>query len=105
MPNAGSVAVITLLLGWTLVGWAVAIAMAVRSVPVTEAAQEASPVHAATPARPVGSGLATEIEQLAQLHQDGVLSDDEFTAAKLALSAGSADTSEALGRRYRECYL
>lgn len=33
VPNAGSVAVINLLLGWTLVGWVVALAMAVRDKP------------------------------------------------------------------------
>lgn len=31
VPNMGSVVVINLLLGWTLVGWVVALAMAVRS--------------------------------------------------------------------------
>ncbi len=31
VPNAGSVVVINLFLGWTLVGWVVALAMAVRS--------------------------------------------------------------------------
>jgi hypothetical protein len=31
VPNAGSVVVINLLLGWTLVGWAVSLAMAARS--------------------------------------------------------------------------
>ena len=30
VPNRGSVAVINLLLGWTLVGWVVALAMAAR---------------------------------------------------------------------------
>lgn len=33
VPNVGSVIVINVLLGWTLVGWAVAMAMAVRTVP------------------------------------------------------------------------
>lgn len=33
VPNIGSVIVINLLLGWTLVGWVVALAMAVRTVP------------------------------------------------------------------------
>lgn len=31
VPNMGSVVVINVLLGWTLVGWVVALAMAVRS--------------------------------------------------------------------------
>lgn len=33
VPNFGSVVVINILLGWTLVGWAVALALAVRDVP------------------------------------------------------------------------
>lgn len=33
VPNAGSVAVINVFLGWTLIGWVVALAMAVRTVP------------------------------------------------------------------------
>ena len=33
VPNLGSIAVINVLLGWTLVGWAVALAMAARSLP------------------------------------------------------------------------
>ena len=33
VPNVGSVGVINLFLGWTLVGWVVALAMAARSAP------------------------------------------------------------------------
>jgi hypothetical protein len=33
VPNIGSVVVINLFLGWTLVGWVVALAMSARSVP------------------------------------------------------------------------
>jgi len=33
VPNQGSVAVINVFLGWTLIGWVVALAMAARSVP------------------------------------------------------------------------
>jgi hypothetical protein len=33
VPNTGSVVVINLLLGWSLIGWVVALAMAVRTVP------------------------------------------------------------------------
>ena len=32
-PNMGSVGVINLFLGWTVVGWVVALAMALRDVP------------------------------------------------------------------------
>lgn len=33
VPNVWSVFVINLFLGWTLIGWVIALAMAVRSVP------------------------------------------------------------------------
>lgn len=33
VPNKGSVLVLNLFLGWTLVGWVVALAMAARSAP------------------------------------------------------------------------
>lgn len=33
VPNIGSVIVINIFLGWTLIGWVVALAMAARSVP------------------------------------------------------------------------
>ena len=34
MPNDGSVIVVNVLLGWTVVGWIIALAMACRSKPV-----------------------------------------------------------------------
>jgi uncharacterized membrane protein len=33
VPNVGSVIVVDLLLGWTLIGWVVAMAMAARTIP------------------------------------------------------------------------
>ena len=33
VPNRGSVVVINVFLGWTLIGWVIALAMACRSVP------------------------------------------------------------------------
>ena len=35
VPNTGSVLVVNVFLGWTLVGWVVALAMAARSRPAT----------------------------------------------------------------------
>ncbi len=35
VPNIGSVVVINLFLGWTFIGWVVALAMAARSRPAT----------------------------------------------------------------------
>lgn len=33
VPNVGSIFVINLFLGWTLIGWVVALAMAARTIP------------------------------------------------------------------------
>ena len=33
VPNVGSIIVVDLLLGWTLIGWVVAMAMAARTIP------------------------------------------------------------------------
>jgi len=44
VPDIGSVAVINILLGWTLAGWAIALALALRSVsPASPAAQTLPP--------------------------------------------------------------
>lgn len=47
VPNLGSIAVVNILLGWTLAGWVVALAMATRSVtqsgPVVQLIQNAPP--------------------------------------------------------------
>ena len=37
VPNTGSVVIVDLLLGWTVIGWIVAMAMAVRSKPAAAA--------------------------------------------------------------------
>jgi hypothetical protein len=44
-----------------------------------------APAQAAAPA---GSDLTAQLQQLAQLHNAGVLSDEEFAAAKAKLLAG-----------------
>jgi Short C-terminal domain len=47
--------------------------------------QYAQPVYAApppAPAAPAGDDMPAQLEKLAQLHTNGVLSDDEFAAAK-----------------------
>jgi len=37
VPNIGSIIVINFFLGWTLIGWVIALAMAARSVPPRQA--------------------------------------------------------------------
>jgi len=48
--------------------------------------QQASPQQAPPPASaPAPSSMTDQLNQLAALHQQGVLTDDEFTAAKAKL--------------------
>jgi hypothetical protein len=47
--------------------------------------QYAPPPAAAPPAAGGGDDLVSQIQELAQLHQQGILSDDEFAAAKQRL--------------------
>ena len=51
-----------------------------------QAQQQAAPPPESAPA--VGSDLTAQLEQLAQLHNAGVLSDEEFSEAKQKLLAG-----------------
>lgn len=56
VPDLGSVAVINVLLGWTLIGWAAALAMALRSAAPPAAVQIVNNLPAAAP--PDGLGWA-----------------------------------------------
>jgi hypothetical protein len=52
------------------------------------AADAQSTQQAYTPPPPAGNDLTAQLQQLAQLHDSGVLSDEEFAAAKQKLLAG-----------------
>jgi len=56
-----------------------------------QAAQQAAPAAAApeAPAAPAGDDLVAQLEKLAGLKASGVLSEEEFAAAKAKLIAGS----------------
>jgi Short C-terminal domain len=51
------------------------------------AAQAPPPQYQQPPAAPQSSPMVDQLNQLAELHQRGVLSDDEFSAAKAKLFA------------------
>lgn len=78
VPDIGSVAKINLFLGWTVVGWVVALAMALRSA-------RASPIEASASVSPAGDATIEGFKQLADLHERGQLTDEEFAAAKAQL--------------------
>ncbi len=66
-PNRGWVLLLNLFLGWTGIGWAVALGLGLAS----RAAPEAS--------------LSDQLERLASLRDTGALSDDEFARSKRLL--------------------
>ena len=55
--------------------------------------QQAPPPQAAPAA---GPSIADQLEQIAALHQQGVLSDDEFAAAKAKLLAAGSRAGDAV---------
>lgn len=68
-PNKGSIIVINVLLGWTIVGWVVALAMAARDVPPrpqpTPFAQPPQPGQFAQPPQPTQFAQPPQPEQVA----------------------------------------
>ncbi len=50
--NVGSVAVLDIFLGWSIIGWAIALAMAVRSTASTTVAVSGFPAPPGLPAAP-----------------------------------------------------
>jgi len=54
VPDIGSVAVINILLGWTLVGWVAALALALRSVNTDSPGTQSPPRIPPWPAPPPG---------------------------------------------------
>jgi len=59
-----------------------------QGVADAQAQQQAAPAPAAPPPAPAAPDLTAQLQQLAQLHTAGVLSDEEFAAAKQKLLAG-----------------
>lgn len=76
-PQRTAIFVLNLLLGWTLVGWVLALVWAFIK-PATPSAG-ASPVVT----------TSSELERLAELHRSGALTSDEFAAAKAKVVAGA----------------
>ncbi|MGS1109146.1 superinfection immunity protein [Achromobacter anxifer] len=95
-PNIVSIALVNLLLGWTLVGWVVAMAWAcaARKEAAPEQASSrsaagvaAAPQVAAMPAVAPTLSVADELRKLADLKAQGILSEEEFTAQKVKVLA------------------
>ncbi|MFY3630377.1 superinfection immunity protein [Achromobacter xylosoxidans] len=88
-PNMVSIALVNVFLGWTLVGWVVAMAWgcAARQERQLGAAPKdvMPPKPDVSPTRPASApsaSVADELRKLADLKQQGILSDEEFAAQK-----------------------
>lgn len=82
-PNLTSIALLNLLLGWTVLGWVVAFVWACKpraqEVVVSEAIH--SPDQAPT------QSMTAKLRELARLREEGILTDDEFQAQKAKVLA------------------
>lgn len=84
-----AIVVLNVLLGWTLVGWVIALVWAFtaeRPAPVVQIAQ-------APPGPPVSGHThkddAADIERFAKLRDDGLITQEEFDAKKRAILQGA----------------
>ncbi|CAB3922614.1 superinfection immunity protein [Achromobacter deleyi] len=89
--NFASIAIVNIFLGWTFIGWVVALAWACSSKPTNTEPRIQSvgpspvrPASAAVTAAPKTS-VADEIQKLANLRADGLITDDEFNTQKAKL--------------------
>jgi hypothetical protein len=92
-PNDWSISLLNLLLGWTVLGWLIALIWSVSAIPARENATGGDYSEIGdmvkTSSSPTPSGAADEIAKLADLHAKGLLTDDEFRAAKAKVIGGA----------------
>lgn len=95
--NADSITLLNLFLGWTLIGWVVALVWATSNEAPTKVVVAAAPTPAPTPAPGVTLSVADELEKLVRLRDNGALTEAEFTEQKarvLNMGAASVPTPE-----------
>lgn len=90
-PNLTPTVLVNLFLGWTLIGWVVAMVMAHKStepqkVEVVYSTPAPTP-PAMAPAPAAKPSLADELIKLAELKEKGLLSEEEFNQQKAKLLA------------------
>lgn len=92
-PNLTPTVLVNLFLGWTLIGWVVAMVMAHKStepqkVEVVYSTPTPAPERPAmAPAPAAKPSLADELIKLAELKEKGLLSEEEFNQQKAKLLA------------------
>ncbi|TEA79811.1 superinfection immunity protein [Allopusillimonas ginsengisoli] len=89
--NINSIALVNIFLGWTLVGWVVAIAWACKEKHAVEAprAEEVTSPPRSPNAQTYTStsSVADQLTKLATLKEKGILTDEEFASQKAKLLA------------------
>ncbi|WPB54957.1 superinfection immunity protein [Xylophilus sp. GOD-11R] len=84
-PRIIPIALIDILLGWTVVGWIVAMVWSVRAPEVVAAGEENenSPyVIVQEPSRYPPNSAAESLKELAKLRAEGAITEEEYVAAK-----------------------
>ena len=86
-PSLSSIVLINVFLGWSLIGWVVAIAWACAGSSKPPAAARTSPSAQPAPASPapgaaVATSIADELQKLVALKAQGTLTEEEFAALK-----------------------
>lgn len=74
--NRSSIALLNLLLGWTFIGWVVALIWSATSVTPTPSTERVPPAN---------SSFADELLKLADLRDKGILTQAEFESKKSAM--------------------
>ncbi|QHJ01708.1 superinfection immunity protein [Xylophilus rhododendri] len=86
-PSLVPIALVDILLGWTVIGWVVAMVWAVRRAEVAVEAvgggEENDPyVIVNEPSRYPANSAAESLKELAKLRAEGAISEEEYVAAK-----------------------
>ena len=82
-PQRGAIWILTICLGWTLVGWVAALVWACTNS--QRVVLERSEMPLASTATPAPVSTADEIEQFSRLKESGVITAEEFEAKKRQL--------------------
>ncbi|MFD2755691.1 superinfection immunity protein [Comamonas terrae] len=90
-PNMTPTVLVNIFLGWTLIGWVAAMVMAYKSTEpqkVELVYNEPAPTYTPAPAQPASKpSIADELSKLADLKQQGLLTEEEFNQQKARLLA------------------
>lgn len=78
--NRSSIAILNLFLGWTFIGWLIALIWSASSVTPVNAGNTVAPTTT-----PKSSSFADELLKLADLRDKGILTQEEFDAKKAVI--------------------